>query len=147
MGFFFFKQKTAYEMRISDWSSDVCSSDLVPGTSRWSALRFRDRSSEQPFMFIPHLTEGVERVVVIAERGIPTPLRLADRLAGLGTEPGPASLAVGRAGGERVAAAGAVIGGHVRPRARAPRGSHPPERRAPQAGPYSSSGGKRPGGA
>src|SRR3546814_4819501 len=26
---FFFKQKTAYEMRISDWSSDVCSSDLV----------------------------------------------------------------------------------------------------------------------
>src|SRR3546814_7921338 len=30
---FFFKQKTAYEMRISDWSSDVCSSDLavIPG--------------------------------------------------------------------------------------------------------------------
>src|SRR3546814_9839968 len=28
MLFFFFKQKTAYEMRISDWSSDVCSSDL-----------------------------------------------------------------------------------------------------------------------
>src|SRR3546814_2317588 len=28
---FFFKQKTAYEMRISDWSSDVCSSDLAPG--------------------------------------------------------------------------------------------------------------------
>src|SRR3546814_17090817 len=28
--FFFFKQKTAYEMRISDWSSDVCSSDLGP---------------------------------------------------------------------------------------------------------------------
>src|SRR3546814_7342758 len=29
--FFFFKQKTAYEMRISDWSSDVCSSDLNHG--------------------------------------------------------------------------------------------------------------------
>src|SRR3546814_2521621 len=29
--FFFFKQKTAYEMRISDWSSDVCSSDLERG--------------------------------------------------------------------------------------------------------------------
>src|SRR3546814_6909937 len=28
---FFFKQKTAYEMRISDWSSDVCSSDLLEG--------------------------------------------------------------------------------------------------------------------
>src|SRR3546814_2271659 len=48
VGFFFFKQKTAYEMRISDWSSDVCSSDLplcvrtsgsevgVPN-ERWSA--------------------------------------------------------------------------------------------------------------
>src|SRR3546814_3036809 len=34
--FFFFKQKTAYEMRISDWSSDVCSSDLEP---RWECLR------------------------------------------------------------------------------------------------------------
>src|SRR3546814_14701257 len=33
--FFFFKQKTAYEMRISDWSSDVCSSDLSqPGPGR-----------------------------------------------------------------------------------------------------------------
>src|SRR3546814_3737740 len=31
--FFFFKQKTAYEMRISDWSSDVCSSDLSPTSS------------------------------------------------------------------------------------------------------------------
>src|SRR3546814_7476182 len=28
---FFYKQKTAYELRISDWSSDVCSSDLDPG--------------------------------------------------------------------------------------------------------------------
>src|SRR3546814_8648851 len=38
MFFFFFKQKTAYEMRISDWSSDVCSSDLscrpTPDASR-----------------------------------------------------------------------------------------------------------------
>src|SRR3546814_4345294 len=31
---FFFKQKTAYEMRISDWSSDVCSSDLCRGAAR-----------------------------------------------------------------------------------------------------------------
>src|SRR3546814_5669552 len=31
---FFFKQKTAYEMRISDWSSDVCSSDLPPGLGK-----------------------------------------------------------------------------------------------------------------
>src|SRR3546814_13377037 len=33
---FFFKQKTAYEMRISDWSSDVCSSDLIK-VRRWDA--------------------------------------------------------------------------------------------------------------
>src|SRR3546814_16066151 len=48
--FFFFKQKTAYEMRISDWSSDVCSSDLpsVPVTSaefplRLNTARYRDQ--------------------------------------------------------------------------------------------------------
>src|SRR3546814_9698782 len=35
MQFFFFKQKTAYEMRISDWSSDVCSSDLCTNW-RWN---------------------------------------------------------------------------------------------------------------
>src|SRR3546814_2907282 len=40
--FFFFKQKTAYEMRISDWSSDVCSSDLAKtafGLADWAADR------------------------------------------------------------------------------------------------------------
>src|SRR3546814_3396927 len=37
MFFFFFKQKTAYEMRISDWSSDVCSSDLVYVRTGWAA--------------------------------------------------------------------------------------------------------------
>src|SRR3546814_2384984 len=34
--FFFFKQKTAYEMRISDWSSDVCSSDLAGRPDRFN---------------------------------------------------------------------------------------------------------------
>src|SRR3546814_5400089 len=33
--FVFFKQKTAYEMRISDWSSDVCSSDLLAAQAPW----------------------------------------------------------------------------------------------------------------
>src|SRR3546814_7854706 len=41
---FFFKQKTAYEMRISDWSSDVCSSDLVMATAR-ASLTGRLRSA------------------------------------------------------------------------------------------------------
>src|SRR3546814_10461689 len=46
---FFFKQKTAYEMRISDWSSDVCSSDL-----NWGP-RSRSRPSACPSMASPRL--------------------------------------------------------------------------------------------
>src|SRR3546814_6836846 len=45
--FFFFKQKTAYEMRISDWSSDVCSSDLridQPVVDQVRARRIADRN-------------------------------------------------------------------------------------------------------
>src|SRR3546814_9285290 len=42
--FFFFKQKTAYEMRISDWSSDVCSSDL---SGPCQARPARRRASER----------------------------------------------------------------------------------------------------
>src|SRR3546814_3013800 len=54
--FFFFKQKTAYEMRISDWSSDVCSSDLTSGStgrpkgvmhSHRTALSFVDWCSDE----------------------------------------------------------------------------------------------------
>src|SRR3546814_9974192 len=45
---FFFKQKTAYEMHISDWSSDVCSSDLL-GATGWRAPD-------------PHLQEQLRRV-------------------------------------------------------------------------------------
>src|SRR3546814_8060425 len=42
MVFFFFKQKTAYGMRISDWSSDVCSSDLLHHRGRALAVRCAD---------------------------------------------------------------------------------------------------------
>src|SRR3546814_2506026 len=51
---FFFKQKTAYEMRISDWSSDVCSSDL----QRFSTNTF------------PPGREGVGRVALVVDREI-----------------------------------------------------------------------------
>src|SRR3546814_18814321 len=52
--FFFFKQKTAYDMRISDWSSDVCSSDLVVcpcgivfiWTAPWNGLPVRADAKE-----------------------------------------------------------------------------------------------------
>src|SRR3546814_9726424 len=54
--FFFFKQKTAYEMRISDWSSDVCSSDLMQ--ARRSVL---PRPGELLVETFPH--EGVHYMV------------------------------------------------------------------------------------
>src|SRR3546814_8717650 len=47
--FFFFKQKTAYEMRISDWSSDVCSSDLQHDT---------DQRHQLPIESLARETEG-----------------------------------------------------------------------------------------
>src|SRR3546814_5362436 len=45
IGFFFFKQKTAYEMRISDWSSDVCSSDLMVSAAEQHAQQVRESVS------------------------------------------------------------------------------------------------------
>src|SRR3546814_5463176 len=46
--FFFFKQKTAYEMRISDWSSDVCSSDLLFGQTEFLGLQLADFIAKAP---------------------------------------------------------------------------------------------------
>src|SRR3546814_9139282 len=66
--FFFFKQKTAYEVRISDWSSDVCSSDLFAvvavepdGTVRF-ATPLPDRGHE------PVVAKRRGEVVVMARR-------------------------------------------------------------------------------
>src|SRR3546814_7661809 len=44
--FFVFKQKTAYEMRISDWSSDVCSSDLWASRKLKRAVKYLPERSE-----------------------------------------------------------------------------------------------------
>src|SRR3546814_1831686 len=61
--FFFFKQKTAYEMRISDWSSDVCSSDLFlvylgssnsPGSKRKSHDQACNRRRRPPERLLAH---------------------------------------------------------------------------------------------
>src|SRR3546814_10350948 len=78
--FFFFKQKTAYEMRISDWSSDVCSSDL-PEHNRPPPKR-RLRMSN-------HGCAGFWRLVV-AYRNLP--IALAWRMVLVG---GPASVECG----------------------------------------------------
>src|SRR3546814_9839673 len=55
--FFFFKQKTAYEMRISDWSSDVCSSDLLSRT-RFSTIKI-DRT------FVQGASKGKKEAIAI----------------------------------------------------------------------------------
>src|SRR3546814_10062047 len=71
LSFFFFKQKTAYEMRISDWSSDVCSSDL----SKAITADFRHRA-------LRHHAEGIfmlERffgATITASTGRVVPVRL-----------------------------------------------------------------------
>src|SRR3546814_1590212 len=74
--FFFFKQKTAYEMRISDWSSDVCSSDLS------SLMPNRSSSSEAP----RRLSQVVTASVRIADFDAPGFAASASRrsLTGLG---------------------------------------------------------------
>src|SRR3546814_8278911 len=58
---FFFKQKTAYEMRISDWSSDVCSSDLVSEDARLCSANWRQSRSiviNQAHAMLPRRWEG-----------------------------------------------------------------------------------------
>src|SRR3546814_6670813 len=61
MVFFFFKQKTAYEMRISDWSSDVCSSDLattIIDYQRAAATR-RHREQGRDPVALANMAEGL----------------------------------------------------------------------------------------
>src|SRR3546814_13088480 len=73
MSFFFFKQKTAYEMRISDWSSDVCSSDLVQPVVEGDRVvaeevlkagRARDEGQQAVAEELAHAVGGVEVDIV-----------------------------------------------------------------------------------
>src|SRR3546814_2234007 len=66
--FFFVKQKTAYEMRISDWSSDVCSSDLDRLGHYWTPS--------------PRLTELVEQGLTFATSGQRAQTRSEERRVG-----------------------------------------------------------------
>src|SRR3546814_7198636 len=56
---FFFKQKTAYEMRISDWSSDVCSSDLhpAPRAQRLAVLAAADHHARRASLLDQYLLD------------------------------------------------------------------------------------------
>src|SRR3546814_10874480 len=103
IAFFFFKQKTAYEMRISDWSPDVCSSDLLTETDAPSAYReearallhkrleglvrlaneFRDLRKTTDYRHTPYTALGAERLVVL-------PSDLTRLLDAAGARPGVA---------------------------------------------------------
>src|SRR3546814_8432439 len=63
--FFFFKQKTVYEMRISDWSSDVCSSDLLL-TFAVSVLHLPDRMIVEALIVVvlTHLSVFVDLLLI-----------------------------------------------------------------------------------
>src|SRR3546814_3046781 len=69
--FFFFKQKTAYEMRISDWSSDVCSSDLgtVVGRDDHGYLLVRTRLGVLTLAVPRPLPVGTEVVLQVRSIG------------------------------------------------------------------------------
>src|SRR3546814_11726809 len=66
VSFFFFKQKTAYELRISDWSSDVCSSDLLEAVGRLvpgvmgNDTSADDESFSDGLLEYPHYTRPAE---------------------------------------------------------------------------------------
>src|SRR3546814_10696106 len=56
---FFFKQKTAYELRISDWSSDVCSSELVGDYKRPKELRSKAAADyHESVMLVTNIREN-----------------------------------------------------------------------------------------
>src|SRR3546814_5502364 len=74
--FFFFKQKAAYEMRISDWSSDVCSSDL---RSMWSHLVERVAGLRQRLLLVRQHRQSLVPHPAYIRCGAPIPLDRAGR--------------------------------------------------------------------
>src|SRR3546814_4031147 len=87
--FFFFKQKTAYDMRISDWSSDVCSSDLAGQFLRLRHLAQQDIGPAVARIGRKRAFKPVDRALII--------LRRKRRLAGAGERRSEESR-VGKAG-------------------------------------------------
>src|SRR3546814_8084131 len=84
--FFFFKQKTAYEMRISDWSSDVCSSDLVAARPLFG-LKWTSRSCSDATRIVRRNVGSFTRLRRVREpkalprslANVPGPLVRADK--------------------------------------------------------------------
>src|SRR3546814_9633308 len=86
---FFFKQKTAYEMRISDWSSDVCSSDLLCDTAEPACVYCRmvfgnARSNIAASPWVCSLSPYIGRKGIPGKRQCPEPARLCRGAAAAG---------------------------------------------------------------
>src|SRR3546814_20120088 len=89
MFFFFFKQKTAYGMRISDWSSDVCSSDLAAAAQRGTAPSNHVAGERRPGPAFPHKADDAP-----ANAGtLASEIRLRSRPRHVGRHLGPRPLA------------------------------------------------------
>src|SRR3546814_9165903 len=93
---FFFKQKTAYEMRISDWSSDVCSSDLVTAVNPALASAIVAIPGGEAQLTDRAVVEG-ERLVVQIVRDAAAGKRAVAR-AGVELAAGPVVLTPGKIG-------------------------------------------------
>src|SRR3546814_16610922 len=74
---FFFKQKTAYEMRISDWSSDVCSSDLL--------LPYARRDADTRFPESPDTPAAGARIGIVGGHHYPAQARCDEQMAACGS--------------------------------------------------------------
>src|SRR3546814_17799499 len=94
--FFFFKQKTAYEMRISDWSSDVCSSDLL-SRDEGSLAPTRDRKEGSWWA----LTGSNRRPSRCKRDALPTDLSAPPDVAISGRCALPQAAAAGKRSGKR----------------------------------------------
>src|SRR3546814_3289827 len=64
----FFKQKTAYEMRISDWSSDVCSSDLLDDLADRRRIQHRQHRRDQRVLGLVRAVRRLAAVIVAGDR-------------------------------------------------------------------------------
>src|SRR3546814_20135180 len=96
---FFFKQKTAYEVRISDWSSDVCSADLLSGMPGMLALVDRDTALSMiasPDPVAPPVPDLIPSLAAAAERR-------RRRRRGVGVGRARTSVVSGKSGSVRVA--------------------------------------------
>src|SRR3546814_14665060 len=140
--FFFFKQKTAYEMRISDWSSDVCSSDLNLGTPDAPDARSVRRYlaqflSDRRVVEIPQiLWQPILRGIILTTR----PKKSAHAYAQVWTDEGSPLAAITRAQSDALQRAlgdtaevahamryGAPAIGTTTAAPRPARGAHPPD--------------------